>query len=173
MSQFSTPPEAGRPSMRRKSSAQNLLSSFKRTDSASLISGGSTGAIAPQPGSGAPPSSFYGTGSASGHTAGAATPTTATGRDWDIQSQVAESVISSAGTITSTTPNVGVPVASPALAPVGTGTTLEFLRDLVQKRMVTLTYMRNVHDGYVFSHTCTSPISNSPNPDGVIGFIQL
>lgn len=27
------------------------------------------------------------------------------------------------------------------------GATVEYLRDLVQKRIITLTYMRNVHDG--------------------------
>ncbi|KAH9970417.1 hypothetical protein BGW80DRAFT_1330671, partial [Lactifluus volemus] len=29
------------------------------------------------------------------------------------------------------------------------GATVEYLRDLVQKRVITLTYMRNVHDGAV------------------------
>ena len=35
---------------------------------------------------------------------------------------------------------------SPALP---TGTSVEYLRDLVQKRIITLTYMRNVHEGWV------------------------
>ncbi|KAH9957169.1 hypothetical protein BGW80DRAFT_1257397 [Lactifluus volemus] len=43
--------------------------------------------------------------------------------------------------------------ATPALrgpGPGGTpGATVEYLRDLVQKRIITLTYMRNVHDGAV------------------------
>jgi hypothetical protein len=29
------------------------------------------------------------------------------------------------------------------------GATIEYLRDLVQKRIITLTYTRNVHDGCV------------------------
>ena len=29
------------------------------------------------------------------------------------------------------------------------GATVEYLRDLVQKRIITLTYMRNAHDGCV------------------------
>jgi hypothetical protein len=33
---------------------------------------------------------------------------------------------------------------SPALP---AGTSVEYLRDLVQKRIITLTYMRNVHEG--------------------------
>jgi len=59
-------------------------------------------------------------------------------REWDAQSLHAES-------------------ASPFFPPVGAGmgssgspgATVEYLRDLVQKRIITLTYMRNVHDGYV------------------------
>jgi hypothetical protein len=30
---------------------------------------------------------------------------------------------------------------------VTAGTSVEYLRDLVQKRIITLTYMRNVHEG--------------------------
>lgn len=67
--------------------------------------------------------------------AAVATPMT---REWDAQSLHADS-------------------ASPFFPPVGAGSgssgspgaTVEYLRDLVQKRIITLTYMRNVHDGYV------------------------
>jgi hypothetical protein len=31
------------------------------------------------------------------------------------------------------------------------GATVEYLRDLVQKRIITLTYTRNVHDGYALA----------------------
>ncbi|KAH9970414.1 hypothetical protein BGW80DRAFT_1330529 [Lactifluus volemus] len=48
-----------------------------------------------------------------------------------------------------------VDAIDPLLPPFGTspgpgsspGATVEYLRDLVQKRIITLTYMRNVHDG--------------------------
>ncbi|KAJ6582827.1 hypothetical protein B0H10DRAFT_2235119 [Mycena sp. CBHHK59/15] len=82
-----------RPQMRRKSSAQNLLSSFKTT----------------QP----PP-----------------TPTvsTPTPKEFDAQSLYSD---------TTTLSN-----------PQGQqGTSVEYLRDLVQKRIITLTYVRNIHEG--------------------------
>ncbi|KAI8999053.1 hypothetical protein BD414DRAFT_533850 [Trametes punicea] len=123
------PIEAQRPAMRRKSSAQNLLSTFK----SSSASSGSAGA--------APPSSFP-TG-AMPNTAGlpyasAATPTTATmNREWDVQSLQSEGMGSSAGT--SSIASNGNPLAQ--------GTSLEMLRELVKKRIITLTYLRNVHEG--------------------------
>ncbi|KAE9395810.1 hypothetical protein BT96DRAFT_825662 [Gymnopus androsaceus JB14] len=95
MSQFSAEPQ--RPGMRRKSSAQNLLSSFK-----------------------SPPNSN------SASPAGAPTPTVSTPKEWDGQSMHAESI------------------GTPAL---GQGTSDEYLRDLVQKRILTLTYIRNIHEG--------------------------
>ncbi|KAH9970410.1 hypothetical protein BGW80DRAFT_1330526 [Lactifluus volemus] len=50
-----------------------------------------------------------------------------------------------------------VDAIGPFLPPFGTspgpggtpGATVEYLRDLVQNRIITLTYMRNVHDGEV------------------------
>ncbi|KAI0329877.1 hypothetical protein GY45DRAFT_1324489 [Cubamyces sp. BRFM 1775] len=125
------PIEAQRPAMRRKSSAQNLLSTFKSSNAG----GGSGG------GSGAPPSSFPT--AAMPNTAGlpyasVTTPTTATiNREWDVQSLQSEGMGSSAGT-SSITSN-GNPLAQ--------GTSLEMLRELVKKRIITLTYLRNVHEG--------------------------
>ncbi|KAG9225924.1 hypothetical protein CCMSSC00406_0006454 [Pleurotus cornucopiae] len=105
-------PLVSRPTMRRKSSAQNLLSSFK----------GST------PGTGA-------TSATNGLPyTGASTPTATGpmgGRDIDVQSLHSDTV-------------AAMGAGSPALGP---GTSVEYLRDLVQKRIITLTYIRNIHEG--------------------------
>lgn len=122
----SSPPmtELSRPTMRRKSSAQNLLSSFKPVNGA-----GNTATV----------------GSISSTTSVAytsvSTPTTIppSGREWDGQS-VHSDTLSSSATLVSN----GTPV-------VAQGTSVEYLRDLVQKRIITLTYMRNVHEGCVWS----------------------
>lgn len=98
------PMDAVRPTMRRKSSAQNLLSSFK-----------------PSPNSASHQSSSY-----------PATPTVPTpARDFDMQSS--QDSIATGSTL------VGGQNVQ--------GTSVEYLRDLVQKRIITLTYMRNVHEG--------------------------
>ena len=60
-------------------------------------------------------------------------------REWDAQSLLSDA----AGPF--------LPPPSGAGAGNSPGTTVEYLRDLVQKRIITLTYMRNVHDG------CVSP----------------
>ncbi|KAI0713488.1 hypothetical protein C8Q76DRAFT_731597 [Earliella scabrosa] len=117
--------EAQRPAMRRKSSAQNLLS-FK--SNANPASGG------------APPSSFN-VGSVSSSTGlpyavALPTPTTATmPRDWDVQSLQSDGVGPSAGASMQT--NGSLPQ----------GTSVDVLRELVKKRIITLTYLRNVHEG--------------------------
>ncbi|KZT20280.1 hypothetical protein NEOLEDRAFT_1123008 [Neolentinus lepideus HHB14362 ss-1] len=123
------PADAQRPSMRRKSSAQNLLSSFKSNG------GSSSSNPLPPP----PPNPISISTSAvppANHSYGSGTPTTSTpvSREWDVQSLTSDGLPSAAGAIN----------GSPAL---GTGTSVEYLRDLVQKRIITLTYMRNVHDG--------------------------
>ncbi|KAI0045070.1 hypothetical protein FA95DRAFT_1561476 [Auriscalpium vulgare] len=119
-----------RPSMRRKSSAQNLLSSFKPSAPAQPIaaptpstSGTSTPAIpslSPSPLPYVPPA-----------TPGPSWTPTATQppppREWDAQSMHSDGTTS---------------------APAGNqGASVEYLRDLVNKRIITLTYMRNVHEG--------------------------
>lgn len=108
-------PLVSRPTMRRKSSAQNLLSSFK----------GST------------PSATGAASSTNGLPYASASTPTATGpmggRDMDAQSLHSDTV-------------AAMGAGSPALGP---GTSVEYLRDLVQKRIITLTYIRNIHEGCV------------------------
>ncbi|KAJ7581494.1 hypothetical protein C8J56DRAFT_960191 [Mycena floridula] len=118
MSQFSLEPQ--RPGIRRKSSAQNLLSSFKAPGSSSGLS------------SSTPTPSILTSTSALGQTPllGAATPiaTTPLAREWDSQSLHSDTVASSSSTL-------------------GQGTSVEYLRDLVQKRIITLNYVRDIHEG--------------------------
>ncbi|KAH7927064.1 hypothetical protein BV22DRAFT_1032188 [Leucogyrophana mollusca] len=110
--------------MRRKSSAQNLLSSFKTNQNPPPSSAGSTTVGSISSATGAAYASVQ-------------TPTTAVapGRDWDGQSMHSDSLSSTATLVGNGTP----------LLPQGTS--VEYLRDMVQKRIITLTYMRNVHEG--------------------------
>ncbi len=132
MSHFS---EVARPTMRRKSSAQNLLSTFKSATSSSQ----SVNTIPTVP----PPVHTMSTiSSAAGMAytavlASSATPTATTplGRADSTDVQYTENIIASF-----------VGATSP---PIGSNTSVEFLRDLVQKRLVTLTYVRNLYEGYV------------------------
>ncbi|KAH9948120.1 hypothetical protein B0H21DRAFT_821302 [Amylocystis lapponica] len=113
------PPDAAmahRPTMRRKSSAQNLLSSFKSTNSASTPSlqsssvsiTSATGLLQYNP----------------------SPPTAPMPREWDVQSQGSEP----------TAPNGNGAVSAQ-------DTSVEMLREVVKKRIITLTYLRNVHEG--------------------------
>ena len=100
-----TEPQTQRPAlMRRKSSAQNLLSSFK------------TPSVQPSQAASSPPPALP----------------TQMAREWDAQSLYSDAVPPLNGALT--TPQ---------------GTTVEILRELVRKRIITLTYLRNVHEGYV------------------------
>ncbi|KAI6007832.1 hypothetical protein EDC04DRAFT_2871650 [Pisolithus marmoratus] len=113
--------EIPRPTMRRKSSAQNLLTSFKTP--AGSTTGGSMSAA---------------TGAAFAAAAAAQQAHSANvppGREWDGQSVQSDTLSSTAALVVN-----GTPV-------VAQGTSVEYLRDLVQKRIVTLTYMRTVHEG--------------------------
>lgn len=107
-----------RPNMRRKSSAQNLLTSFK---GGSLNQASQNGTVS----------------SVTGLQFATALPTpTGTGpmlREFDVQSLHADSVTSS--TLTN------------GSAATAHGTSVEMLRELVKKRIITLTYLRNVHEG--------------------------
>ncbi|KAF5379914.1 hypothetical protein D9757_007197 [Collybiopsis confluens] len=118
MSQFVQPDQQRPAGMRRKSSAQNLLS-FKT----SQISGSSS-QTSPQPLtiSSTVAAAYSGP-------PGAPTPISSTSmaKEWDVQSIHADS-----GTST------------PALSQ---GTSDEYLRDVLQKRILTLTYLRNIHEG--------------------------
>jgi hypothetical protein len=74
-------------------------------------------------------------------------------RDWDIASG------GDPGTATmATTPGTANATGSPSLG--GQGTSVEYLRDLVQKRIITLNYMRDVHEGCV-KHSCDPFTHNS------------
>lgn len=114
---------SSRPGIRRKSSA-GLLLSFKTPVAAISVGGGSAGVphspLPPTP----PITSPLGPGPLS------------MSREWDSQSQYSES--SSAATHSTNNNNP---------APTFQGTSVEYLRDMVQKRIVTLTYMRSTHEG--------------------------
>jgi hypothetical protein len=113
-----------RPTMRRKSSAQNLLSSFKSTSS--------SGSVTPQ--SLNPPASLVSNATTlSFSSTTSSTATTPQTREWDAQSLHSDTVGSNMGG-----------TQSPLLTP---GTSVEYLRDLVQKRIITLTYIRQIHEG--------------------------
>lgn len=107
-----------RPGMRRKSSAQNLLSSFKSRDQASSQMGSVSSA----------------TGSQFAPVSTPTAPNMPLPRDWDVQS----------GTSDPTAPG-----SSAVNGSLAQGTSVEMLRELVKKRIITLTYLRNVHEGCV------------------------
>lgn len=77
-------------------------------------------------------------------------------REFDVQSLQSDSVASSTLTNGSTS--------------IAQGTTVEMLRELVKKRIITLTYLRNVHEGYVVMqlHCCCHSLNAFT--DEVIGF---
>ena len=123
-----------------RSSAQNLLSGFKVASGAPSSSSAAGGAPPPPP----PPSAFPNSSTVSTpglpYPPALPTPTTATmpgQREWDVQSLYSDGVNSAAGSAIQT--NGSVPQ----------GTSVEFLRELVKKRIITLTYLRNVHEGCV------------------------
>ena len=119
---FSEQPQ--RPAMRRKSSAQNFLSSFKTSSS--------SGSITPQ--SLNPTASLAS--NASNLPFSTTSPTvTSQAREWDAQSLHSDTVGSSMA---------GAQSPSSSVTP---GTSVEYLRDLVQKRIITLTYIRQIHEG--------------------------
>ncbi|TFK27348.1 hypothetical protein FA15DRAFT_586483 [Coprinopsis marcescibilis] len=125
MSHFS---EQQRPGMRRKPSAQNLLSSFKPSNSSSSASIPPPLNLAPAgSSSGALSFSSAGTGS---------TPTSSTplAREWDAQSLHSDVV-------------GGAPLGGAGSPQMNQGMSVEYLRELVNKRIITLTYLRSVHEG--------------------------
>lgn len=121
-----------RPAMRRKSSAQNFLSSFKSTSSSGSITSQSLN----------PTASLASNATNLPYSTTSPTTTPQT-REWDSQSLHSDTVGSSmAG------------AQSPSLAP---GTSVDYLRDLVQKRIITLTYIRQIHEGWVTRDNLTHP----------------
>lgn len=141
-----------RPTMRRKSSAQNLLSSFKSSSASST----STSAV--------PPPLNLSSVSVMNTTAmsfsSAATPTATTPLqrvEWDAQSLHSETVSSS--------------LAGAQSPPLGQGTSIDLLRELVQKRIATLTYVRTIHEGYITPHSSSRFVLDISLPtDAVTGF---
>ena len=123
------PADPPRPSMRRKSSAQNLLSTFNKSTQPGAPSGSTTPSVPHYPVPNAPPSSFT---SAASSIITASTPTA---REWDAQSLHSDGTASTAAQSVASQPF--------------TQASVEYLRDMVQKRIITLTYMRNVHEGCV------------------------
>ena len=118
---FSEQPQ--RPAMRRKSSAQNFLSSFKSTSS--------SGSITPQSLNPTASLASNATNLPFSTTSPIVTPQV---REWDAQSLHSDTVGSSMAGAQSPS----------SLTP---GTSVEYLRDLVQKRIITLTYIRQIHEG--------------------------
>jgi hypothetical protein len=132
-------PEVTRPAMpRRKSSAQNLLSSFKSATSSSQSVNTIPAILSPTQ-------------------TGPGTISSVTGMS-------IASALQSVNPPTVSTPIVrgdsadgsalyAASIAGAASPPLGSSTSVESLRDLLQKRLVTLTYIRNVFEGYVFRYT--------------------
>ena len=122
MAHFSTDSLSQRPGMRRKSSAQNLLSSFKSGPSS-----------IPPPLNLAPSSPVI---NAAPFSAGVTPSTTPLVREsHDAQPSYLDNVVMNLQNAPSSQP--------------GQGTSVEYLRDLVQKRIITLTYIRSIHEGWV------------------------
>ncbi|KAI0792825.1 hypothetical protein C8Q75DRAFT_751599 [Abortiporus biennis] len=104
------PVQMQRPSMRRKSSAQNLLNSFKPNANGTISSATAIPFASTPTSIGPMPAPML--------------------REFDVQSLHSDST---AG-------------GTPSLSQVQ-GTSIEILREVVRKRIITLTYLRNVHEG--------------------------
>ncbi|KAF4614670.1 hypothetical protein D9613_003218 [Agrocybe pediades] len=129
MSTYATEPP--RPAMRRKSSAQNLLTSIMSNQSSS-----SSSSVPPPLNLSLASSSTMNSTSLSFSSVATPTASTPLVREWDAQSLHSDTVSSSmAG------------AQSPPLGQGQTSTSVEYLRDIVQKRVITLTYLRNIHEG--------------------------
>lgn len=111
--------DVNRPGMRRKSSAQNLLSSFKNS-TAQIQANMNANPAAPSPSM--PPTT----------PTAMFTPVTQTShnKEWDSQSIISD------------------PLPPPPLTQGQFVNGVDYIRDLVQKRIVTMTYLRNVHEGW-------------------------
>lgn len=110
--------DVGRPGMRRKSSAQNLLSSFKNS-TAQIQANMNVNSATPSPNMPpATPTAVFTPVSQASHN-----------KEWDSQSIVSD------------------PMPPPPLVQGQLVNGVDYIRDLVQKRIVTMTYLRNVHEG--------------------------
>jgi hypothetical protein len=66
--------------------------------------------------------------------------------------------------------NVGSSLGGAVSPQIGQGMSVEILRELVQKRILTLTYIRNIHEGCVKSDI--APLTSADGSTGrVTGFI--
>jgi len=118
------PVDVNRPGMRRKSSAQNLLSSFKNSTAQIQANiNGNSATSSPNIPPATPTAMFAGTTQVSQN------------KEWDSQSVVSD-------------PLPPHPVAQGQFVNV-----VDYIRDLVQKRIVTMTYLRNVHEGCASSRS--------------------
>ncbi|KAF8590461.1 hypothetical protein K439DRAFT_1627743 [Ramaria rubella] len=115
---------SSRPTVRRKSSA-GLLASFKPPSSTAVQNINATQSVQQSTNL---PAQLPPTPIVSSPPAGPL----GMNRDWDSQSLYSESAGSS---------------VTPNSAATFQGTSIEYLRDMVQKRIITLTYMRNTHEG--------------------------
>lgn len=124
-----------RPSMRRKSSAQTLLSSFKSSSSVPTTAPATQLSMQIPP----PPSAFPTSSGMREAQRESGTPAERThgNREWDAQSIKSDS----------TTPMIPLAANANGNPAVAQGISLESLRDLTMKRMITLTYLRNIHEG--------------------------
>lgn len=117
-----------RPMMRRKSSANNLLTSFSKPTNNNNISPSPTPAPL-YPLSPPPTNTLF-------NFADRHPPQSS--RDWDAQSSVQGH---------DRDPQMGAYTGGGQSPMPVQGTSVEYLRDTMQKRIITLTYMRNVHEG--------------------------
>jgi len=116
--------DVNRPGMRRKSSAQNLLSSFKNS-TAQIQANINGNSATPSPNiTPATPTAMFAT-----------TTQTSHNKEWDSQSVVFD------------------PLPPPPVAQGQFVNVVDYIRDLVQKRIVTMTYLRNVHEGCASSRS--------------------
>lgn len=110
--------DVNRPGMRRKSSAQNLLASFK---SSTTQIQANMGANSASPSPNMPPTTptaMFSPVAQAPHN-----------KEWDSQSIVSD------------------PLPPPPMTQGPFVNGVDYIRDLVQKRIVTMTYLRNVHEG--------------------------
>lgn len=132
MSHFNDKNQNRPPPVARKSSTNNLLSKFNPSNSTP----GSSGPIPLSLGT-----SSVSVGNAMSFTSAGSggTPTSATpvAREFDAQSMHSD--------------NVGSSLSGAVSPQMGQGMSIEILRELVQKRILTLTYIRNIHEGCVLS----------------------
>ena len=117
--------DVGRPGMRRKSSAQNLLSSFKNS-TAQIQANINANSATPSPNMPpVTPTAMFTSVTQASHN-----------KEWDSQSIVSD------------------PLPPPLVAQGQLVNGVDYIRDLVQKRIVTMTYLRNVHEGWASSTSC-------------------